>query len=80
MLGQSVDIITKQLLVTAVVIHHLTLEQELPWDAWAGTAEFAGGVCRGLLPVLAQQHLHLCYLSCTPGMSHSGPDSLLTSP
>lgn len=37
-------------------------------------------VCRGLLPVLAQQHLHLCYLSCTPGMSHSGPDSLLTSP
>lgn len=44
MLGQGVGIIAKQLLATAVVMHHLIPEQELPW---AGTPEFAGVTAEG---------------------------------
>lgn len=36
-LGQGVGIIAKQLLARAVVMHHLTLEQELLWDPGVGT-------------------------------------------
>lgn len=47
MLGQGVGIIAKQLLATAVVMHHLIPEQELPWDPWAETPEFAGVTAEG---------------------------------
>lgn len=55
MLGQGVGIIAKELLATVVVMHHLIVEQELPWDPWAGSLQVS---LPRAAPCAPHQHSH----------------------
>lgn len=71
-LGQGVGIIAKQLLATAVVMHHLIVEQELPW---AGSLQVS---LPRAAPCAPHQHSHsaacparLAWFTC--GLTHCWP-------
>lgn len=78
MLGQGVGTIAK-LLARAVVMHHLILEQKLPWDPWVGTREFAGATAEAA-PCAPSPAVTPLLLVLHAWRDSLEPDSLLTSP
>lgn len=79
-LGRLLVLIARQLLATAVVMHHLILGRSSRGTRGLGHWSLQVSLQRAALCAHSPAVTALLFLSCTPGVIHSRPDSPLTSP